>query len=156
MDSMSVLFDRMGERDKAQWVGGEWAEKMGNRLVWTTERCDVNLQYCLSAGWTLLKEEEKEMGTEKWIPINNHTDSDILYGLCNDVVSYTPSEVMDKKTFLRWAGSMPDGYDYQWPGNRWYAWLHENEADGWNYEYLPEKGYTKQVFAEYAEMRVDK
>jgi len=155
MQSMSELFEQMKEREKAKWCSGGYAERRGDRLVWTDESGDVALKTCIFPGWKPIKEEEKEIETEKWMRVQKDGDDYIRYvnSWGNEVVAH---DIMCRKDFLRWVGTMPKEAHIPWPGDRWCLWFRSDE-DGYHNEYYEEgAGYTIQVFAKYAEMRVEK
>jgi len=159
MPKMSELWDKMNEGDEVKIISkgrcsGDIATKQINSLVWQEEQdLRVSTDLILNEDWELVKEEEKGIETERWERNHAHIDKAILYKASHGV-SYTPSEVMDRKAFLRWVGKIPKPEGEVWPGHMWCLWFDEDGI--WHYNCNPEDGYTKQVFADYAEMRVEK
>jgi len=157
MPKMSELWEKMKEGDKVVAKRNKnyiAVRENGYHLVWDKdEREAVNANWLLSYDkWELVEDAVVgETKTEKWMPVKTGNER-IFYVPPNDDIGCTPSLIMDRTNFLRWGGTVPVA-GRRWPGDRWCIWVSE---DGYRNMYDPDNAYIKQVFAEYAEMRVEK
>ena len=153
MAKMSELWEKMDDGDSVKDAIGAIATRQGENLLWDDDGERLTAYYLLAySDWELVKEEEKEMETEKWMRDDDKIATAILYADSKRSL-YTPSQLINQRAFLRFVGKMPDEVEGIWPGTKWCIWLHEGEKTWWTDKYLPESGYTKQIFADYAEMR---
>jgi len=134
-------------------IKGEMAFRRGSNLRWADEHKErVSADRIINGMWEVFqyRQEEKGIETEKWMREPNDSLS-IRYIDCEGY-NYKPSAIMDRKAFLRFVGTMPAGRE--WPGYAWTTWV---DKDGRCCSfYNPDLGHTLQLFAEYAEMRVEK
>ncbi len=153
MENMSELFHKMGHDDKAELDDGSVAIRKGDHLLWDNTDNDVDVYLILHGEWKLLREEEKGIETEKWMRVNSVKDGHIRFLDPSSGNKELPTDIMCRKVFLRWVGTMP-GF-YEWPGDMWCVWFREN-GGGWHNCYDENRGYIKKIVADYAEMRVEK
>jgi len=154
MPSMSELWEKMEDGDIAKTTGSTSfkIQRLRGDLFYTASGSRISSGQIFDHDWELVKKEEKEIETERWMRDDKYIYPQLSFKNARSDTNYTPSEVMDNKSFLRWVGTMPDGS--AWPGSLWSLWVNENR-DWWSF-YNPGDGFTIQVFAEYAEMRVQK
>jgi len=148
MPEMRELFEKIADGGKVELEDGSVAIRKCNILVWNNTENAVDVALILHGEWSIpVEEEEKEIETEKWCRSDGSLSQKLLYN------SFGPCTVMERKNFLRWVGKVPNGGT--WPGDKFVIWAHENHSGFVKWRHEPH-GYVRQIFAEYAEMRVEK